>query len=123
VSYSVTYLQVIPSFDVKVKVNYMVYPKIKAGSEIFIRIEIRDNTDVETPLVDPTSAKITIRNTMGVAIVDEVTTTNADVGVYTYYLQTTTSDVKGVHTSVFKVEDVDGTVVYTLPEDVYELVS
>lgn len=122
--YAITIVRVLPTYDVtSLKVNGLAYPKLRVGSEVFLRAEVRDQSQVTTPLADPSAGVvITIRKPDGSTSVTDGIMINDAVGVYSYFNQTATSDPRGVYRVSFKISEEDGTTVYTVPVDAFELV-
>jgi len=98
--------------------------RFKAGTAVFLRIELRDATDDTMPLYASASVpQILVRDPNGTvqANYDNMTTTS-DTGVYTYLYQTVTTDAPGVWQVGFKVTD-GITVVYVPETDAFDLVQ
>ena len=91
--------------------------KFKAGTTLYIRIEVRDATS-STPASNPA---ILIRDPSGTIQIDYSSMTQIDTGHYSYTYQTTTTSAIGVWSIGFKVTNVSLTV-YTPERDGFELV-
>jgi uncharacterized protein YfaS (alpha-2-macroglobulin family) len=122
--YEIVITEIYPTYDVtSLKVNGMAYPKLRVGTEVFIRAEVRDMSDEEKPLVDPENGiKITLRRPDGVAAVTDGVTIVEETGIYTYFHQTSSSDPTGVYRVSYSIDEDDGTDVRTIPQDAFELV-
>lgn len=95
--------------------------KMKAGTAVFFRIELRDSTTDAHPLFSSASVPtILIRDSLGAVQVNDGQMTEAETGVYTYSHQTATTDSIGVWRVRFKV--VSTVTVYTPEVDAFELV-
>jgi hypothetical protein len=95
--------------------------KLKAGTAIFFRIELRDSTSDAHPLFSSASVPtILLRDSLGAVQVDDVQMTEAETGVYTYSHQTDTTDPIGVWQVRFKV--ISTVTVYTPEVDAFELI-
>ncbi len=96
--------------------------KMKAGTAIFFRIELRDSTTDSHPLFSSASVPtILLRDANGSVQVNDSQMTEAETGVYTYSHQTATTDALGVWQVRFKVIS---TVTVMTPEvDAFELVQ
>lgn len=96
--------------------------KFKAGTTLYIRIEVRDATDLTHPLFTPASnPKILIRDPAGTVVLDYGSMTQVDTGHYSYTYQTASTDPLGVWSIGFKVINVSLTVI-TPERDGFELV-
>jgi len=96
--------------------------KFKAGTTLYIRIEVRDATDLTHPLFTPGSnPQILIRDPAGTVAINYASMTQVDTGHYSYTYQTTTAGPIGVWSVGFKVVNVSLTV-YTPERDGFELV-
>lgn len=95
--------------------------KMKAGTAIFFRIELRDSTTDAHPLFSSASVPtILLRSPLGGVVANDAQMTEAETGVYTYSHQTATTDPTGVYQVRFKVEST--VTVYTPETDAFELV-
>ena len=96
--------------------------KFKAGTTLYIRIEVRDATDSTHPLFTPASnPAILIRDPSGTVQINYSSMTQIDTGHYSYTYQTLTTSAIGVWSIGFKVTNVSLTV-YTPERDGFELV-
>lgn len=96
--------------------------KMKAGTAIFFRIELRDATTDAHPLFSSASVPtILLRDSNGSVQSNDIQMTEAETGVYTYSHQTATTDPLGVWQVRFKV--VSAVTVYTPETDAFELVQ
>ena len=95
--------------------------KMKAGTAVFTRIELRDSTTDAHPLFSSSSVPtILLRDALGSVQVNYAQMTEVETGVYTYSHQTATTDPIGVWTVGFKVES--SVTVYTPEVDAFELI-
>lgn len=122
--YFVLITHVSPTYDVtSLKVNSMAYPKLRAGSELFLRAEVRDMSNEVQPLTDPNGGvTLTLRRPDGVPAVDAGVMTITATGIYTYFHQTALTDPTGVYRASFNIVEEDGTTVRTVAVDAFELV-
>lgn len=97
--------------------------KLKTGTAVMFRIEIRDAGDDETPLHSPSTAPtILLRDPNGTAIVSFGAMAEVETGIYTYTYQTTAgTSAEGVWRVAFKAVSSSSTVI-TPEVDAFELI-
>jgi hypothetical protein len=97
--------------------------RIRAGTEVFFEVEVRDNNTSPPPLVNPGSGvKITIYYPSGAEAQAETAMTNVGTGVYTSAYQTITTQALGSYLAAFKAQD--GTSITLTPKwQVFDLVA
>lgn len=95
-----------PSVLVRESIQFEVVKPLKrhkAGTEIYIEVEVRDGSDFPPFLFNPTGApELTLRNPSGTIVVDTDAMSNVEVGRYRYFYQSDAADPKGVYTAEFK---------------------
>lgn len=68
----------------------------RAGTEVYIQVQLNDLSQVTRPLYDPaTSVTMTLRNPSGTIILNNVAMTKLSTGIYYYRYQTLTSSPLG----------------------------
>lgn len=98
--------------------------RMRLGTQLFFRIHVRQSSSATQPLANPSSGvKITVRQSNGAvhSSANDVAMTNESTGVYTFSLQTASTDPQGVWRVSFKMVD-GGTTVLTVPFDAVEMV-